>query len=353
VIHRRFSPGADKRRFKILEVRRSSGHQTSEAGMTLIELLIALTILTILMGLTLQSFGTLIQITTRDSTQSWVTSSARGAMERVTRLLRNDLVEFNAVPNTPLGVNFDLNAQAGDPIVRDGILIYVDRNHTALIYEGSTSGQPQTAGFDDTDGDGKADVIGVGLVRQDLNHDGVQDFIDLNNDGHPDDLDGDGNADPLWTMTMVRFNSIADVSNTALWLNGQILAADIYIRRLVPTGPLSGTNIRTFQFSAHNPLAMAYDTADFGGNGDGDVAENELGNVTTADGIINAANEVAAIDSTIVTLNVVQVARQGRGRTAVLSGDITSGLFTPRTLLLIRRNGMIGLPDPTKSVNIQ
>ena len=260
---------------------------------------------------------------------------------------------FNTVPGTPLGVNFDLNDAGGKPVVRDGILYYFDSKHKAQIYQG-TNGQAFSAGLTDADGDGKADVIGIGLVPQDLNADGVQDFIDLNHDGLPDDLDGDGNPDPLWTLTMVHFNSIDDVSNVALWRAGQVLATNVYIQRIVPAGPLSGSNILAFQFSAHNPTAMLFDAvaAPFLGNGNNVVDENELGNMTSADGIINAVNEVASIDSITITLNIVEVAREGLGQTVVLSGDISSDLVTPRTLALIRRNGIIGLPDPTQAFNI-
>src|SRR5206468_11418317 len=107
-------------------------------------------------------------------------------------------------------------------VVRDGLLYYVDLNHTAQIYN-SSNGQASNAGLDDANGDGFADVIGIGLVPQNLKlsgsgyrNDGNQDFIDLNNDGVADDLDKDGNADPLWSLTMVHFNKISDVTNVNL-----------------------------------------------------------------------------------------------------------------------------------------
>lgn len=320
--------------------------------MSLTEILMATTVLMILMGLVFQSSVELTEVTARESTQSYATARARGAMEISVRSLRSDLVQFNTVPGTPLSVNFDLDDEGGKAVVRDGILYYFDSNHTAQIYQGSTNGQPFTAGLDDTNGDGKADVMGMGLVPQDENGDGVQDFIDLNNDGQADDLDHDGNRDPLWTLTMVHFNSVNDVSNVTLWRKGRILTTNIYIRRLDPAGPLSGNNIDTFQYSAHNPVAMWYDTAAFGGNGDDTVQENELGNMTSVDGIINAANEVASIDSITITLRVAQVAEIGTSRKLVLSGDISSDLITPRTLQLMRLNGIVGVPDPAQPVNI-
>jgi type II secretory pathway pseudopilin PulG len=336
----------------------------TQAGMSLIELTISMGILTALLSLIFQSFADVTQNAARDSAQSYAVSRARGAMELVARSLRADLIQFNTVAGSPLGVNFDLNEPAtptGTPVVRDGILFYFDANHTAQIYKQGSSGQPQTAGFDDANGDGFADVMGLGLVPQDLNGNDVQDFIDLNRDGQPDDLDGDGNVDPLWAVTMVHFDKLADVSNATLWREGRILTTDVYIRRLVALlpnglpGPLSGSNIVTFQFSAHNPVAMLYDFG-FGGNRDDIVSENELGNMTLVggvrDGIINDANEAASIDSVTISLNVVELASDGLGKKIVLSGDISSDLITPRALALTRRNGIVGIADPGQAVHV-
>jgi hypothetical protein len=138
----------------------------------------------------------------------------------------------------------------------------------------------------------------------------------------------------------------------ALWKAGQVLATNVYIQRVVKTAALSGSNIIEFQFSAHNPTAMLFDTAGLNGNANDTVEENELGNMTSVDGLINAVNEVAAIDSITITLNVVELSREGLGRTIVLSGDISSDIVTPRTLALIRRNGIVGLPNPALSFNI-
>ena len=257
-------------------------------------------------------------------------------------------MHFNTVAGTPLGLNFDLD---GDVLVRDGLLYYFDSNSTAQIYSGGVNGEAQTAGFDDMDGDGFADVIGIGLVSQDLNSDGVQDFIDLDNDGQPDDLDGDGNLDPWWTMTFVVFDNIGEVNDSDLWNAGQVLATNLYIRRLDPTDALSGFNIDTFQFSAHASVPMLYDTAAFGGNGDGTVDETELGRMTTVDDIINTVDEVSSVDSITITLHVAEVAGLGSGRRLLL-GDYSRSLITPRMLQLIRANGIVGVPDPTQAVNV-
>ena len=279
-------------------------------------------------------------------------SASRGGVEIMARILRSDFVQFNAVPNTPLGVNFDLDV-AGQPVVRDALLFYVDTNHNAQIFLGATAGQPESAGLDDDNGDGQADVFGLGLVRQDLNGDGVQDFVDADNNGQADDVNRDTQVDPLWTLTLVHFNRIADVSNPVLWLGGRKLATGAFIRKVVLSGGLTGANIRSFRFSAFHPFGMAYDRAEWGGNVNGTADENELGNIVTADGIINTAVEVAAIDSITLSLMVAQVARQGLGRTTVEIGDIGFDLISPRTLELIKENGLTGLPDPTLASNIR
>lgn len=323
------------------------GLRNGEAGYSLIEALVTTAIMTIVMGIAFQGSTDLFTATQRDSTQSYVTTRARAAMDSVVRMLRRDFVEFNVVTGKPLGVNFDLN-DGGKPLVRDGMLFYTDANFTAQL-----GGEPFHPGFDDVDNDDKADVIGIGLVAQDIDGDGTQDFVDLEpKDDLPDDLDKDGVADPLWTLMMVRFKNINEVSTAALWRDGRALTTNVYVRRLNKAGALTGANIATFQFSSHNSLAMWADSVDLGGNADNDVSEAELGNMTTKDGIINDANEVGAIDSMTVTLNVVEVTNQGLGRIVVLSGDISSDLITPRNLLLMRRNGVVGLPDPGAAGNV-
>jgi hypothetical protein len=324
----------------------------AESGLSLLELMIVMGVLSVVMALSLQALGALMKVTVRDSTQADLISAGRGAVERLVLLLRNDFVQFNTRAGTPLGVNFDLDDGSG-PVVRDGILFYVDSNHNAEIFSGAVSGQPQSAGFDDADLDGQPDLIGLGLVPQDINQDGVQDFIDIDNNGQPDDVDRDGQADRLWMLVQVRFNNVAAVSNPALWRAGSILATNVFTVRRAAAGGQTASNIRTFQFSANNPLAQAYDTAAWGGNANGLVEESEIGNIQTADGIINTATEVASIDSISVTLNLARIARQGSGRTSVEISAIDSDRITPRTLMLIKRNGLVGLPDPTAAQNIR
>lgn len=324
----------------------------ADAGYSIIELVIVLGVMAVVMALSMQAFTSLAQVVTRDTSRSYLTSTARGSVDRVTLLLRNDFVQFNTVTGTPLGVNFDLDETSG-ALVRDGLLFYVDANHNAQIFPGSVAGQPQSAGLDDVDGDGRADVIGLALVRQDLDRNGVQDIIDANADGLADDVDGDGNGDPLWTLTRVRFNNISAVSTTALWRAGDVLATNAYVVRRVASGPLTGSNIRAFQYSASNSLSQVYDTAASGGNDNGLVEEPEIGNMGTADGVINTATEVASIDSIAISLPFVQVARQGGARTTLEFATIDSDRISPRLLVLIKRNGMVGLPNPALSSNIR
>lgn len=335
------------------EPRRRGDQRNGQAGLSLVELLVAMGVTTAIMALTFSSTAELIMATQRDSAQSYTTTRARGAMALVVRLLRNDFVQFNTRAATPLGVNFDLDDD-GVPVVRDGVLLYFDSNFTAQIYESGGAGQPMSAGFDDQDGDGQADLFGIGMVAQDLNpQNGTQDFVDVTpRDGAADDLDRDGNADLLWTLNLVRFNNIGQVSDPARWRQGRVVATNVYVRRLNPAGALVGSNLRTFEYSAHNALAMLYDTAALGGNGNTIVDETEIGRMVSVDGVINSANEVSAIDSITMTLNVVEVTDEGNGKRVVLSGDISSDLITPRTLMLIKRNGIVGLADPSLAANV-
>jgi type II secretory pathway pseudopilin PulG len=227
------------------------------SGYSLLELVLAISMMTIVVGLSVSAFIELFSVNSRTNGTSYATSLARSGIDAAAVALRNDLVQFNTVSGTPLGINFDLDDLHG-PVVRDGLLFYVDTNHTARIYSDRLN--PQfTAGMDDLDGDGHADVFGLGLVRQSTRAADIQDDIDLNHDGMPDDLDGDGNPDPLWTLRLVKFKSIADVSNVTLWLGGYVLARDLYIRRINPAGPLAAANIDTFRFTGNNPNALLMD----------------------------------------------------------------------------------------------
>jgi hypothetical protein len=132
-------------------------------------------------------------------------SGGRNGVDYLSRILRSDFVQFNNQDGTPLGVNFDLD-DGKDPVVRDGILFFVDENETALLYTKDEKAKPVTAGFDDSDGDGQADVVGIGMVIQDDDADGAQDFVDLDFDGKPDDLDYDGKGD-LMPQTSTVSNS--------------------------------------------------------------------------------------------------------------------------------------------------
>ena len=309
-------------------------------------MIVSIGVLSVLMSLAFRSSTEVMQATQRDSAQSYATSRARGAMDLVVRVLRNELVSFNVRAGTPLGINFSLD-DGGNPLVRDAILFYFDSNRTAQLFPNGT------AGFDDMDGDTLAGVMGIGMVIQDLNRDGIQDFIDIRpRDGVPDDLDRDGQPDRLWSLAMIRFNNIGQVNDPALWRNGRTLTSNVIVRRLVPANPITGPNSTIFRFSAHNPAAMLQDLAAFGGNANDIVDENELGNMVSADGIINATNEVASIDSITITLNVVDVTNEGLGREVVVSGDISSDLVTPRPIVLIRRNGIVGSLDPTLGTNV-
>jgi prepilin-type N-terminal cleavage/methylation domain-containing protein len=320
-------------------------------GFTVIELLITVVVLLAVSAIFLTGWARLIRGITRENRQSDAISQARNGMEMVAQSLRDDLVQFNTTGSSSVyGVNFDLNDGSGNPAVRDGVLYYVDRNHTANFQ--TTSGIPQSLGLDDCTKDGQADLVGIGLVPQVTGVDGpgVQDFIDLNRDGKPDDLDGDGNPDPLWTLNMVYFNNLSEVTNVSYWKKGRVLARDVYPGRITPSSPLAAYNLDTFQFfSEFGSTIDNYDTTHAG-----IVSEVQLGNVTTADGIIDNPAEIALIDSVKLTLHIAEVAQAGLGPLSqtLVKSDITSDVITPRALMLYERNGVGNYQDPTATVNI-
>ena len=98
-----------------------------QTGAGLIELVISIGVFMILIALVFQSFATLTQVSVRESMQSDAISKARGAMEYLVNSFRDDLVLFNTASGTSLGVNFSLDDASGNPVVRDGLLYYVDR----------------------------------------------------------------------------------------------------------------------------------------------------------------------------------------------------------------------------------
>lgn len=316
----------------------------SAGGFTIVEVIITLAILLIV---TEAFFTALVQtgrVTERESRRSAMISTGRNGMELTTRILRSDMVQFNTVAGTPLGVNFDLDQ--GGPLVRDAVLFYVDENHSAMLYVSGDTSKPFNAGMDDKNGDGFADLLGLGLLRQDENGDGVQDFIDVNSDGAPDDIDGDGLPDPLWHLVLARFDKVADVGNPALWQAGRVVARNLYVRPLNPANPLTASNIDTFRFMAKSPTALLSDT-----NGDGVLDETELGNLESADGVINTAGEVARVDALILTLHIADPLFYA-GHRNVVRGDLSTEIITPRALALYRRNGIVGLADATDPKNI-
>ena len=317
----------------------------NELGYSLIEVLTTLPILLLVSGIFYVVLLKTHRISRRETTRSAVISTARNGMDLANRTVRNELVMFNTAAGTPLGVNFDLD-QGGQPLVRDAVLFYVDQNRTALLYVFDDTGKPFMAGLDDLNGDGFADVIGIGLVRQDENGDNVQDFIDVDSNGQPDDIDGDGNTDPLWHVVMARFNRIDDATNPALWSSGAVLARNVYARRLNPAGPLVASNMDTFQFFAKSPAALLADT-----NGNKVLDESEIGNLVTADNVINQPGEVVMIDAVTLSIAAAEVAWRG-GRPGLVQEVLSTHNITPRALALFRRNGIVGLVDPTIPANI-
>ena len=274
-------------------------------------------------------------------TQSQLTNTARNGMELVSLRLRDEMVQFNTVAGTPLGVNFDLD-ESGDPVVRDALLVYIDQNHTGLMYSDDEEGNPVFAGLDDFDDDGFADVLGIGLLAQDDDGDGEQDFIDVDGDGTADDVDQDGRADKLWRLVAARFDNMADVSTVSLWQGGQMLARNLYVKLGDPNGTLSAENIDTFTYFAKGVTALLSDS-----NADGVLSEVELGNLVTATAIIDDAVEVGVIDSVGITIRVVGTGARGTILTHNLSTQIT-----PRAIELFRINGIIGLADASDATQM-
>ncbi len=312
-----------------------------QEGFSLIEQLFTFPILVILSTTLIFVMIMLSRGTQYAITKSQLTNTARNGMELVSQRLRDEMVQFNTVAGTPLGVNFDLD-ESGDPVVRDALLVYIDQDHTGLMYSDDGDGNPVFAGLDDFDDDGFADVLGIGLLAQDDDGDGEQDFIDVDGDGAADDVDQDGRADKLWQLVAVRFDNMADVSTVSLWQGGRMLARNLYVKLYDPNGSLSAENIDTFSYLAKGTTALLSDS-----NDDGILSEVELGNLVTANAIIDDAVEVGVIDSVAITIHIVGTGARG----SILTHDLSTQI-TPRAIELFRINGIVGLADASDATQI-
>lgn len=315
--------------------------RAGQEGFSLIELLSTFPILAILATTLIFATIMLDRGTRYAITKSQLTNVARNGIELISQRLRDEMVQFNTVAGTPLGVNFDLD-ESGDPVVRDALLVYIDQDHTGLMYSEDGDGNPVFAGLDDFDDDGFADVLGIGLLAQDDDGDGQQDFIDVDGDGTADDVDQDGRADKLWKLVAARFDNMADVSTVSLWQGGRMLARNLYVKLYDPNGSLSAENIDTFSYLAKGTTALLSDS-----NDDGILSEVELGNLVTATAIIDDAVEVGVIDSVAITIHIVGTGARG----SILTHDLSTQI-TPRAIELFRINGIVGLADASDATQI-
>jgi hypothetical protein len=265
----------------------------------------------------------------------------------------NDLNRDGIPDSTPQGVNFKLNNGDGSPLVRDGLLVYLDSAQTTIYHDGDDVGHaghgyPDVVGFDDADGDGHADVLGIGLVAQDDNQDGQQDFIDIDRDGTADDVakdefgNTDGEPDMLWKLVIVRFNNIGDVTQTALWKNGKALARNIdpIVRDLggvtenYDTLSYGGCCLHSYDYGKDG----VFETSDTG-EGDSTIKEYEIAisdPLGASTGVIDTAAEIAVIGT--VRLNLRIVTRYEKGRVDV---DCIRTSVAPRALSIVHRLSLL------------
>ncbi len=318
------------------------GIQGHSSGFSLIDMLMTLILMGVVTGIFMASLFSALSGVEREGNRALTTSKGRSGMEMVTQILRNDVVQINIASGTSFGVNFDLD-ENGSPGLRDGVLFYIDEDGSGRL-TAEEAGALEFAGLDDLDADGKADIVGIALLPQYLNE--VRSIVDTDKDGKADDIDSDGTADPLWQLVMRRFENIDQVTDLSKWKAGLILVRDLYLKKIDPDGDLTGPNIDTIQYRARNSDAIVADA-----NSDGVVDGNELGNISSKDGIINAAIEVASIDSIRFRLHVAQVTEGLQDQKRVLTRNLTTEV-APRPLMLLRRNGIVGSLDATSALNI-
>lgn len=316
-------------------------------GFSIIELLTGLTLLIILGVIFSAVLSGVITGSKREEARSGSVNSARSSLDMISNTMRTTFVQFCNYPGVHLGVNLDLD-EGKKPVLRDGLYFFVDSNQTAILYPAGESSQPETAGFDDEDGDGQPDVVGFGLVAQDDDGDGVQDFADVDMDGKPDDFDLNRTEDRFWRLVMVRFDSPAQVNDVEKWKAGRTLAANVFYRTEQGQGKgqnTSAEDIDTFQFFSTDSSVMSYDK-----DGSGELDEGELGSIVTGGGKIDHVTEMAAIDGIRVNLHVAAARKGQRDKLSIY--ETVAGKVIPRAITLFRRNALVGLADPTLAKNV-
>lgn len=318
-----------------------------ENGFTVLELVIAMVFL-ILIGGALAALGRFTAVAiNQGSAKSQAINAARYGIDTLARETRNSLVAINTLPNTPLGVNFDLNDPlSGQPLVRDAIIFYFDGNGSARLIDLNGDGLIDNLGLDDGNGDGQPDLIGIGLVPQEVFGNGAQDFIDTDFNKQSNDLNGDGaidDADKLWRLVQLRFDSVAQITDTARWRSAQTIARNIFLRKRDGTKPLTSDNITTIQFASTGEGAISYDS-----DKNGWLSESEIGNSENGNAKIDTASEVKRIGAILINLDIAVDFDSGR-RMAATS---ISCVIKPRAFEINATNLITRLPDLVTAANI-
>ncbi len=285
----------------------------AEGGVTLIELLIAMAIFGAVLAMVFSFLSVARLASSRDEAITELDGLGEQVSQRVVMDLRSNLksVEWVNISVTKMGDPY--------PTVVDGWIFRTVSN----------------------------EVVGYGLRPSDRDHDGKQDFIDVDKDGKADDANQDGKPDLLYRLVRVRFPALAvaadepipqtyktaNFQNPSVWANSNILIAE----HLVPnvqvitiTSPAqSFTNYNVFEFQglpeydavAGHPrydvgLDGVWDAANPDpGQGDGRVEEGELGNIQNGNLWIDHIQEVTRIRS--IRLNL-HLERPYRGRIWIL-----------------------------------
>jgi hypothetical protein len=329
--------------------------------MSLVETMVAMTLFLVVTGIITAAYFSGHRVFQQDSLRIQQNDAARLAVWEMVKDLRdsaavihtNDLDHNGVTDSSPLGVNFKLNNTDGSPLVRDALLVYTDSTQGTIYYDGDGvgkpgSGYPDFVHFDDADGDGHADVLGVGLVAQDDNRDGQQDFIDANEDGTADDVvkgpSGvtDGRPDMLWKLVVVHFGNIGQVTQQNLWKNGKVVAKNI-----VPFITNAGTSTESYDTISYNGCCVdSYDygmdgvfaTSDTGEN-DGVVEEYEIACADPAGAstqMIDTANEIMLIGGIKFNLRLASVVERRR-----VDVNYVKTMVAPRGIAIVHRLKLI------------
>ena len=301
-----------------------------ERGYSMVELMVAFMLLVLVGSVAGKLIFSGYRVYFQESTRQVSNGQARLALDTAVRRLRDNAARVARV-------NLSLNDAGGKAAVRDGFLVWSDSQHRTVYRDAGGDGFPDQVGWDDADGDGHTDLIGFALVPQDDDHNGVQDFVDADNNKVADNIVKvggvtDSSADLRFDLVFATFGSLAKALDYREWADARVLAKDVV--------PQISTVNNVTQYDTIQVQGVHPDNYDYGhdadwdvvdaGDGDGIVDEIEIGQAESLDQLIDTQAEYDIIGSVRFSVTAAKVFERKR-----LDMGTSVSLVTPRAFAII------------------